>query len=106
MCSFIMISTSTSLKIKQKYKKSNAMQISKLWMVQIKTLTFKICGRLKGFCNWMDVVKVMKGFKAIVNGWILKMMFNLKLPNNSINKLKVNHKLVDFLYCSHVIIMR
>ncbi len=38
------------------------MEISKFLMVQIQILTFKICGRIKGFCNWMDVVKVMKGF--------------------------------------------
>jgi hypothetical protein len=38
-------------------------------MLQFQTLTFKIHGRLsKGFCNYMDVVKVTEAFGAIANG--------------------------------------
>jgi len=51
-----MISTSTSLQTKKKYKNSNAMEISKLLMVQIQILTFKICGRFKGLCGRVYVI--------------------------------------------------
>jgi hypothetical protein len=45
--------------------------------------------------------------KAIANGWIFKMMFNIKLFNNSIRKWKISHKLVNFqLKFSYTIVVR
>jgi len=45
----------------------------------------------------MDVVEFKKVLgHFFVNGWILKMTFNLKLPNDLIKKSKLNHRLVDF----------
>lgn len=73
MCFAIMIWTPISLK-----KKIDVVQIYngsfKTCNVVIQIITFKRHRGFKGLCNYMDVVKIMKGCRAIANyGWIFKM---------------------------------